>query len=353
MKTIDGSSKMKILRFTSLMIISLVMMIGCYAYHSYYTYKSIKVVVNDSAAIEYGSANYDVNKLIKEIDGEIISVKKDIDTSVVGAQEMVVEVKKDNIIKDVPIIVNVVDTVAPVIQLKEEKMTITEGDQYDLNSNIEFVNDKVDGDISLLNEVEESSKFYYNISTPEDVNNVGNHVITVIAKDKSGNEVKKEFTLEIIEAPKVEVVPEVNNNTNGNIEVSAFNPNAGINAQGGDITSIAYSLVGSPYIAGSNGPYGFDCSGFVQYVYAQAGKSVSRSSSTQYYEGVGISYDQAQPGDILSWGYVDGVPTHSAIYVGNGQMVHATNPRQGVIASDVAAWTRGSGSHVIAVRRVQ
>ena len=59
-----------------------------------------------------------------------------------------------------------------------------------------------------------------------------------------------------------------------------------------------------------------------------------------------------EPGDILLWGYSAGVPTHSAIYVGNGQMIHATNPRQGVIASDVAAWTRGSGTSVIAVRRI-
>ena len=139
-------------------------------------------------------------------------------------------------------------------------------------------------------------------------------------------------------------------------ETPAYQPqyyvNAAPNVNGNDLVSIAYSLIGSPYISGSNGPYGFDCSGFVQYVYSRIGISISRSSSTQYREGVPVSYQDAQPGDILSWGYVDGVPTHSALYVGNGQMVHATNPRQGVIASDVAAWTRGSGSHVIAVRRI-
>ena len=80
--------------------------------------------------------------------------------------------------------------------------------------------------------------------------------------------------------------------------------------------------------------------------------SISRSTSTQIHDGVAVSYENAQPGDILLWGYSAGVPTHSAIYVGNGQMIHATNPRQGVIASDVAAWTRGSGTSVIAVRRI-
>ena len=69
-------------------------------------------------------------------------------------------------------------------------------------------------------------------------------------------------------------------------------------------------------------------------------------------DGVGISYDNVQPGDILSWGYTDGVPTHSALYVGNGMMIHAANPSQGVLLSNVAAWTRGSGTRVISVRRI-
>ena len=347
MKTIDPSSKKKVIRVISLMMISLVMMLCCYTYHNFYTYKNIKVVVKDNAAIEYGSANYDVNKLIKEIDGEIISIKKDIDTSVVGNQEMIVEVKKENVVKEVPIVISVVDTTAPVIKIKEDKISINEGDSYDLNSVVESVDDQVDGKIEYYSKADDNTRFFYNFIYEGDLNAVGDHKISIVAKDKYGNTTTKDFTLEVKELPKPEVkAPEVR-------AVNNYNPNAGINAAGGDISSIAYSLVGAPYISGSNGPYGFDCSGFVQYVYAQAGISVSRSSSTQYYEGVGVSYDQAQPGDILSWGYVDGVPTHSAIYVGNGQMVHATNPSLGVVASDVAAWTRGSGSHVIAVRRVQ
>ena len=115
---------------------------------------------------------------------------------------------------------------------------------------------------------------------------------------------------------------------------------------------IAYKYIGYPYVSGANGPYSFDCSGFVQFVYSQVGKSISRSTSTQILDGVGISYDNVQPGDILSWGYTDGVPTHSALYVGNGMMIHAANPSQGVLLSNVAAWTRGSGTRVISVRRI-
>ena len=86
--------------------------------------------------------------------------------------------------------------------------------------------------------------------------------------------------------------------------------------------------------------------------YSQVGIYVSRSSSTQYYDGVAVSYQDAQPGDILSWGH-GGVVTHSALYVGNGMMIHATNPSQGVIASSVAGWESGSIDNLMAVRRIQ
>ena len=113
-------------------------------------------------------------------------------------------------------------------------------------------------------------------------------------------------------------------------------------------------LVSALYVAGGADPsVGFDCSGFVYYLYSRIGISISRSSSTQIYDGVPVSYDQAKPGDILSWGYVAGSPTHSALYIGNGQMIHATNPAMGVVVSNVADWTRGSGTHIIAVRRIQ
>ena len=344
MKTIDGSSKKKFFYCFSLVIISLIMMISCYVYHNYYTYKSINVVVLDNASIEYGSANYNIQDLIKDVEGEIVSIKQDVDTNVVGEQEVIVEVKKENIVKEVPIVISVVDTVAPVIQIKEETVTITSGDDYDLTSNVESVNDSVDGVISYLNEVKEDSNFYYHFSYGDDIDAVGTHEVTLTAKDKNGNVSEAKFTLEVV-APKVEAPAAVAN-------MGPVYSNVPANASGGDLVSIAYSLVGSPYVSGANGPYGFDCSGFVQYVYSQVGISVSRSSYTQAYDGVGVSYQDAQPGDILSWGH-GGVVTHSALYVGNGMMVHATNPSQGVIASSVAGWESGSIDNLMAVRRVQ
>ena len=124
------------------------------------------------------------------------------------------------------------------------------------------------------------------------------------------------------------------------------------NVNSNDLVSIAQSLVGSRYVAGGTTPAGFDCSGFVQYVYSRVGVGVSRSSWTQLYDGTGVSYDNAEPGDIISWGY-GYTPTHSALYVGNGMMIHATNPSQGVVASNVAAWENGSYDSLMGVRRIQ
>ena len=344
MKKIDLPSKIRLL---SLTILAFIIMASCYVYHNYYTYKSIKVVAVDNAAIEYGSANYDINSLVKKVDGEIVSVKKKADTNVVGKQEIIVEVKKENMVKDVPIVVSVVDRTAPEIKVKEEKVTITEGDAIDFVGNIESVIDDVDGDIPYSGTNGENGKYFYNFDfNSDEINEVGEHSVTIHAVDKAGNLSTLTYTVEVVAPAPVVVEP-----TYGGYNSTVYSGLPG-NAAGGDLVSIAYSLVGSPYVGGSNGPYAFDCSGFVQYVYSRVGIYVSRSSYTQAYDGVGVSYSEAQPGDILNWGH-GGQVTHSALYVGGGVMIHATNPSQGVVASDVAAWERGSYDTLMGVRRIQ
>ena len=339
MKSIDGPSIPKTKRIMGLILLSLLMMITCYSFHSYSTYKSINVKVSNTAVIEYGSANYDLGKLITDVDGEVVSVKKDVDTNKLGEQEVILEVQKNNIVKEVPIVVSVVDTAAPVITLKNETMTITQGDSYSLIDNIESVSDLIDGNLDYLESAEDGRSKYYSISYSDDINSVGVHEIVINAIDNSGNKSTQKFTLEVVEP---EPVIKHSEPVFENVDPSVY---------GGDLTSIAYSLVGRPYISGGSGPYGFDCSGFVQYVYSLVGVNVSRSSSTQLYDGVGVSYENAQPGDIVLWGY-NGVVTHSSLYVGNGTMIHAANPGTGVIVSNIAGWLRGSGTQIVSVRRI-
>ena len=335
MKTIDGPSIKKAARAFVLVVLSFIMIISCCAYRNFSTYRSISVVVKETATVEYGSANYDIKKMIKEVDGKIISVKQDIDPNTLGAQEVILEVKKDNMIKEVPVVISVVDSVSPVIALNGDTLSITEGDSYDLNKNIASVKDEIDGDLPFLADENENSLKYYTFHYEGDINSVGSHEITVQAVDGSGNVGTSTFTFEVNERPTY-------------YSVRYGTP---ANPQGNDVVSIAYSLLGMPYISNSAGPYGFDCSGFVSYVYSCVGKSVGRSTWSQQYEGMGVSYSEIQPGDVIIWGYAAGQPTHSALYVGNGQMIHAANSGTGVIVSDVNYWLNGSGTHILTVRR--
>ena len=331
--------------FVTTMFIFISLMI-CYFYEYHRIYNSIDITVSKTATVEYGSPNYDIRSVLDSVDGEIVSIKKDIDTTKVGPQEIVVAVEKNQIVKEVPIIVEVKDTIAPEIQLKEETISLTEGDSFDALSNLESVYDKVDGEISYQQRENinlDVDTNYYTVDSNVDSNVPGTYEVKVTAVDKYGNESFVTYSVEVAGKP---------NKVISAVEVPIYQDNYLPTGDTTALVQLAYSFIGSPYVAGGNMPVGFDCSGFVQYLYSQIGLSVSRSSSTQLYDGVAVSYENAQPGDILIWGYSSGVATHSAIYVGNGQMIHATNPVQGVIASDVAAWTQGSGTHVIAVRRI-
>ena len=351
MKKIDGSL---MIRGIFIIALAVFMVFSSLVYNYYATYKSINVSVKKQAVLEYGEEKFDIKDYVSDINGKIKKIKKDIDTKVVGEQEVVVEVEKDNIVKEVPIVIEVVDSTAPAIEIKNETVSYVSGEGYNLENNIGSVVDVVDGNVNLKTEEDSDNDAFYTVSTDSDINEVGEHVVTVVAQDKRGN--KSTVTYNIVtKKPEVKVQNnrqvENRNNNQSNIETNVVsNAPSGQNATG--ISSLAYSLVGSRYVSGGNSPGGFDCSGFVQYVLAQNGVYVSRSSSTQARDGVGVSYADAQPGDILSWGH-GGRVTHSAIYVGNGMMVHATNPSQGVVASSVAGWDRGSYDSLMAVRRVQ
>ena len=110
---------------------------------------------------------------------------------------------------------------------------------------------------------------------------------------------------------------------------------------------IAASMVGSPYVWGGSSPAGFDCSGLTSYAYAQAGISIPRTAGGQASVGSAVSYGNMQPGDLIVWSG----GAHVSIYVGGGQMVHATNPSTGVITSSVSFWSNNSGQSITAIRR--
>jgi cell wall-associated NlpC family hydrolase len=94
----------------------------------------------------------------------------------------------------------------------------------------------------------------------------------------------------------------------------------------------ARSKLGADYIMGSAGPDSFDCSGLVQWSYEQAGVEVPRTSYDQLAAGTPVSMDELQPGDLVSF-YGGG---HSALYAGDGQVIHAATEGTGVTMTPIS-----------------
>lgn len=100
---------------------------------------------------------------------------------------------------------------------------------------------------------------------------------------------------------------------------------------------VAYALqfVGNPYVYGGTSlTHGTDCSGFTLSVYAHFGYGLNRVSADQAYNGVEVSIDSLLPGDLLFYSNGGRGIGHVALYIGNGQVVHASTPATGIKISD-------------------
>lgn len=105
-----------------------------------------------------------------------------------------------------------------------------------------------------------------------------------------------------------------------------------------NVIDYAKSFIGVPYVWGGTTPAGFDCSGFVQYVYAAFGKSLPRVTTSQENAGTVIPVSQAQPGDLLFWG-PKGATYHVAISLGGSSYIHAPQPGESVKIGSTAYYT--------------
>lgn len=111
--------------------------------------------------------------------------------------------------------------------------------------------------------------------------------------------------------------------------------NAQTNPQGESaVVDSARKYLGTPYVWGGTSPSGFDCSGFTQYVLAQNGKSIPRTSQEQFASGQAVDKSQLQAGDLVFYDWSGGTEaTHVGIYEGNGKMIHA--PHSGDVVKEV------------------
>ena len=122
----------------------------------------------------------------------------------------------------------------------------------------------------------------------------------------------------------------------------SFEPAAGITQAKGaelgkEIAAYALNFVGYPYTWGGKSPAtGFDCSGFVQYVYSQFGYTTSRVANDVTSDGVHVDPSDIQPGDVLCFYSGNGYVGHVGIYIGDNSFVHAANSATGVVITSLS-----------------
>ncbi len=122
------------------------------------------------------------------------------------------------------------------------------------------------------------------------------------------------------------------------------------NADGYALSGTALSLRGAPYKNGGITPDGFDCSGFVRYVYQQHGVAMPREVREQFKVGKQISRDDLEPGDLVFFSTVAPGASHVGIVIGGDQFVHAPSERGVVRVESLSQqyW----GSRYIGAKRV-
>lgn len=117
--------------------------------------------------------------------------------------------------------------------------------------------------------------------------------------------------------------------TNTTSQATTQTTNVPASGNGSSIVATAKKYLGYKYTYGGSSPStGFDCSGFTSYVFRQHGKSLNRTAAGQYSNGVAVSRANLQPGDLVMFGK-SGI-NHVAIYIGGGQIIHASTPATGV-----------------------
>lgn len=251
----------------------------------------ISLHTTNEIAVDYGSTFHITDYLsVSDNSGYYeLSLTNDIDTSNENPQTTTV------IARDMAghestqeLIVTVGDVSGPVINISDAE--ITEGSSFDIRSRLSVVDNK-DGDITS-NAV---------IEGEVDTNTPGKYSVTITATDQANNVSTKTVTITV-------------------------------RASATGIINTALSKNGSRYVWGATGPSAFDCSGFTQWVFRQNGKSIGRTTGAQFAGGTRVS--SYQPGDLLFFN-TEGPISHVAIYIGNGQMIHAANSRSGVKIASV------------------
>lgn len=206
------------------------------------------------------------------------------------------------------------------IELRQNKITMQKAELDDkvssLNSKLDVLAEKRSTKESKILEYQDM-KSRYELEIQENEAKIANSVMDIIA------------TVEDEDNSYTNTTPSYNENENNNYTEET-------NVSASSIVNIAFKYLGVPYVWGGTTPSGFDCSGFVQYVYREAGINISRTTYTQINEGYAVS--ELAPGDLVFFGSYS-APYHVGIYIGNGQYIHA--PIEGDVVKVASLQYRG------------
>ncbi len=250
---------------------------------------SLTVTVKEDITIEYGSEL----KIEDLTDQEGIKLKevKEYDAKKIGEQT-ITAVFTDASDKEIEqeVILTVKDTKKPEITLNKDKVEITAGDKFDAKSNVKSVKDPVDGDLKYSDK-KDLVKNGYQITGSVDTKKAGNYKLKVVAYDKNGNKVEKEFTVKVKEKPKEEAAqpsnqPSGNTYSNNSGSTTSNKPTV----SGGNAGSSSKPVQAKPQQT---------CSGYGKNAIGNSGKVFNSEQ-----EAIDYGY-QMQDNDekILSFGY--------------------------------------------------
>ena len=311
------------------------------------TIKSL--VIQERAAFDgtYDLANISIEKSVADIEG--------FNRSVTGIQTVTVKVtlastgdteaqKTLGYSFIQKVVVNVVNSTAPVIKLKNSSVVVNNGDTFNASSYISYIND--DSGILPVLTVEGSV----------DMNTDGDYPVTYTVVDTAGNKSTATMTVtvrtpqEVVDARIAEEERQREEAERLAAEEAARNLQAAAAAvrsitstydaskydaslYAGGIAA-ALSLVGTPYQWGGTTPAGFDCSGLVQYCYGLGARTTYAQQALGTHQ-----YDvwNAPAGALYFYGS-DSAPYHVGISLGNGTMVHAATYGTGVTVQDISGF---------------